>query len=337
MHHAPFKYIVKKFTKPSNSKKSSMNKTFKQIRFIALLASIVMLLSAVSFACNHWLFHYPGNNYYPESSFRIGITLLLFYIVSYIQTGSSSKCSQIIAHVLAYYGLLALLALLTNAAQYTPFEVIDQSISAAEPLHLLPLVAWTKAHVFFRHILAFIYNSLTYEMVILPIFLALCLKRTYLYEYIILMLLTALIGFGFYYFYPSSGPATIYKPDYFVPCQLATGLKFFQIHHYIQPSTLEGGLIALPSYHVIWAWLCTHSVRYIKPLYYILLPYNALIVLACILLGWHYFLDVLGSILVLSFAHGLCSMYGATAKRSEARRENHSDIQQVGVADNTFS
>ncbi len=313
-----------------------MNSASKQIRFLTLLSGIVVLVSFLSLACNHWLFHYPGNNYYPESSFRVGITLLLLYMAAYIQTGRASRLSQITAHLLAYYGLLALLALLTNAAQFTPFEPIDHHIAAFEPVRLLPLVAWTKHHFFLRNMLAHIYNSLTYEMLVLPLFLALCLKRNYLYEYFILMLLTALIGFGFYYFYPSSGPGSIYKPDYFVPCQLATGLKFFQIHHHIQPSTAEGGMIALPSYHVIWAWLSVYSIRFIRPLYYMLLPYNALIVLACISLGWHYLIDVFGSALVLILAHALCIVYGAAAKRRKSSCENHSDIQQIAVSNNTL-
>lgn len=307
----------------------------KQIRLIYLLIFVGIALAASSISMNYWRFHFSGNNYYPDDSFKISILLVLLYLAAYVQWSNISKITQVLKLTVAYYGILAILALFTNAAQYTPFTPIDHTIITHwEFLDTLPFVAWTKHHSALRHILAFLYNSLSYEMIIVPILLTVTLKRNYLYEYYILLLATAIIGFSFYYFYPSSGPASIFDPSYFVPAQLATGIKFAEIHNKIPPSTLEGGLIAFPSFHVIWSWLCVYGARPFRRLYRVLLPYNLLIVASCVLLGWHYFIDIFGSIMVLILAHGFCIMHRTTAKRCEPSSKDHTRVQQISIFNN---
>lgn len=317
-----------------------MNDTRRQIICITYLTLSILCCSFIAIGFNHWRYHFTGNNYFPPDSLKMGITLLLLYLGSCIHFGVKSKSSIILIHILAYYGLLAMLALITNAAQYTPFQLIDSQIANAEfrilHIHLTDIVAWTHQHIFLGKILAQIYNSLSLEMVIVPLFLIATLQHSYFYEYMILMLLTALLGFGFYYFFPSNGPASLFESHYFTASQIATGIKFADVHHHIQPSTLEGGLIALPSYHTIWAWLSTYAMRNIRPLYRVLLGYNGTIIAACILLGWHYFTDLLGSLVVLLLAHGFCVMHRTTAKRRESSTKHHTRINQISISNNTI-
>lgn len=309
----------------------------KQIRLIAILASLSFLLSVIVIVVNQNLFHFPGNNYYPDGSLRVGITLILMYIAAYVQFGAQSNYCKIMMYILAFYGVLALIVLNTYAVQYTPFKPIDHLILKYEPIKLLPLVTWSHQHLFFGRLLAHIYNSLNTEIVVIPLILILLRKQDYFFEYLILMLSSAILGYGFYYFYPSTAPASIIHSDYFTASQIATGLKFYEIHHHIQPSTSEGGLVALPSFHVIWAWLTLYAIRSIRPLYFILLPYNALIAVSCVSLGWHYFGDIFGSMLVLILVHGLCVMHGTATKRCKSCGENHTNIQQVSVCNDTIA
>lgn len=317
-----------------------MTDSTRQIRCILYLTSLICCCSFIAISLNHWQYHFTGNNYFPDDSLQMGITLILLYSASWSYYGAHSKTSLILIHILAYYGLLAVIALLTNAAQYTPFPLIDQRIADMEysilSFHLTDIVTWTQQHIGLRKIFAQIYNSLSLEMVIVPLILIATLQFAYLYEYIILMLLTAFIGFGFYYFFPSNGPASLFESHYFTASQIATGIKFADVHHHIMPCTLEGGLIALPSYHTIWAWLCAYSMRKIKPLFILLLIYNGLIITTCILLGWHYFTDLFGSFLVLLVAHSFCIVHRTTAKGSKARSEHHPSINQISIGDNVI-
>jgi membrane-associated phospholipid phosphatase len=90
---------------------------------------------------------------------------------------------------------------------------------------------------------------------------------------------------------------------YFDQNQVSTGLKFNQIHHYISPTTREGGLISFPSFHVIIAWFSACLTRCWPKIFIVLLVYNSCLALSCFLLGWHYFIDIIGSAVIIGLAH----------------------------------
>ncbi len=90
---------------------------------------------------------------------------------------------------------------------------------------------------------------------------------------------------------------------FFTEAQRATGIKFTQIHAHTKPDTFKGGMIAFPSFHVIWAWLCAFLIRDWPIAFGLLFILNTVVMLSCVLLGWHYILDIFGSILVIILAH----------------------------------
>lgn len=311
-------------------RKSLTNNHHTQLSLIAASVMMVVLLSSAAIYINAQRFHYPGNNYFPDKSLLVAITLGLLYAAARLQFNAQHRASQILLLMLAYYGVLSAIVLMTNAAQYTPFNPIDYHLYKFQGefcnnffTHIL---AWAHHHSTLWTLFSHIYNSLSYEIVVVPIVLICLLDYAYLYEYFFLLLVTALLGFTFYYFFPSIGPAYILPKHYFITSQLATGVKFEEIHQYLQPSTLEGGLIALPSFHVIWAWLSTYTLRKYRKTFYCACLYNAAIIFSCIFLGWHYFLDLLGSLVVLLLAHGLCIVHRATPKWCETRAEDHTCI-----------
>lgn len=201
---------------------------------------------------------------------------------------------------------MCIIALVTNAVQYTPFPPIDEYILKFEVrlgIKMPAILAWLYHHPTFKTLLNFIYDSLPYQMTYIPLALILLGKKTYIREYYFLLLISALMGFSFYYFFPTTAPASIINSDYFSEAQHATELKFIQIHQHIAPTTLDGGLIALPSFHAIWAWLCLYAVRGWPIIFFTLLPVNCLLILSCVLLGWHYFLDIVSAWILIFFAH----------------------------------
>jgi membrane-associated phospholipid phosphatase len=138
-------------------------------------------------------------------------------------------------------------------------------------------------------------------------------------EYYFLLLVTTLIGFIIYYFFPTTAPASVMKGAYFSSEQLATGLKFHEIHSGIPPSTNLGGLIAFPSYHCIWALCCLYLLKDHPIPFFILLVLNSIILISCFMIGWHYLADVIGGVLVTYIAYTLLQY---VKKSNKATKDN---------------
>lgn len=304
-----------------------MIRPVKQIHLIAILALLSIVLSGICIGLNNQIFHFIGNNYCPFEIYSTSILLILLYLGAYSHGGLNSRLTKTFSLLLVYFVVLVVVIFDTNAVQYTPFLPIDHYIVKFEPIDIVPIIAWTRQHTGIKNILADIYNSLSIELILIPCLLIVSLRREHLYEYLILILCTALIGFGFYYFFPTTAPASILQSEHFASYQRATGIKFHEIHNHLPPSTIEGGMVSFPSFHVIWAWLSLYALRSFGVLFWILLPYNMLIIVSCVMLGWHYILDIFGSMLVLICAHGFCIMHRTTAKRCKTRSENHTCIQ----------
>lgn len=201
---------------------------------------------------------------------------------------------------------MALIAFATNAVQFTPFSPIDETIMKFESsihIDLLGIMTWTAQHPHFKKTLVLIYNTLPYQMSILPLLLLGMGHFTRLKAYYFLLLFSLLLGFLFYYFFPTTAPASQISSDLFATEQIATGAKFSQIHQHISPTTIDGGLIAFPSFHCIWALLCVYLLIPWPVACLILFCLNLLLILSCVLLGWHYPSDILGSLIVLLLSY----------------------------------
>ena len=293
----------------------------KSIHFLIFgFGLIICILSLTAIIINAEYYHYPGNNYFPPDTLTVALTLPLLYWGIKLQFGHQCPPTLMVKEAIYFFLIMSVIALATNAAQYTPFPPIDiQLLKIDHWLHInmKEILLYTHHHPSFENLLRFAYNALPIEMCYLPL-LAIILQRfTYCREYYFLMLFCTLIGFSIYYFFPTKAPASLIESIYFTEEQRATGFKFMQIHQHIQPSTLAGGMIALPSFHVIWAWLCLYLVRFLPIVFIILLPLNLLIIISCVLLGWHYLIDVIFAVIVLSMAHGA---YFIALKKSSASK-----------------
>lgn len=278
-------------------------KRFSSIeQWTASLILVLLICSAMGLLINHYFYQFPGNNYFPKDVLSAFIILIISFFCISIYFKRHHYLSELIQGFLQFFIVISMIALITNASQLTPFEPIDAWIIKAEQklyIDLPKYVEWTFFHPFIYRGLNYLYESLAYEMILLPCLLLFLGYFHRFSEYCLLMLLTALIGFLFYYFFPTIAPASIFNLPYFSPSQFATGIKFHEIHHHLKPSTIEGGMIAMPSFHVIWAFLCLYLVRPLPYLFWVLLPFNLGVALACVLLGWHYVLDIIGSIIVI--------------------------------------
>lgn len=279
--------------------------TFRN-RCYLVSALIVSLISLAAFAVNHYFFQFPGNDYFPAWAWIPGIYLFCAWLLIGMALDFDHYFVQVVQNIALLYCTFALIAILTTAIQYTPFYPIDGLLIVWEQklgINMAGIVQWTAQHPGFKFLLISSYDSIALQMSILPFALCFFGFTDKLREYYCLMLISAIIGFLFYYFFPTTAPASQIISPHFSAEQLDTGLKFRQIHSHIQPTTLEGGMIALPSFHVIWAWLCVYLARVWRPLLFLFVPLNILLALSCVLLGWHYPVDLFGSFIVIVLTH----------------------------------
>lgn len=275
-------------------------------RSINILAAIMLTLSSIVFLINHYYFKYRGNNFFPEGIPFLAMVLLLFNFGLILYFKKGSKFRQVGIELIYLFGVMSLIAIATNAVQLTPFSPIDYSIVDLENYLHIPMesvVVWTNHHPKFKYLLGVTYDSLTYQMSVIPLFVIFTCHFHLIREYYFHLLCTTLIGFSFYYFFPTTAPASVLDSSLFSQEQIATGLKFQQIHHYITPTTNDGGLIAFPSFHAIWAILCVNLVRDWKILCIALSVVNLFLIASCVLLGWHYLTDIIGSVIVLLISY----------------------------------
>ena len=272
---------------------------------IQMIAAGFFCFSIMAIMVNDLVYEFPGNNYFFYTPIiSLALLFLSFTALSY-KLGLTIVSKEAAIEYCIYIIFVMILTFSSNAIQYTPFKPIDHHIIALEQwLHLNgpAYMSWIYQQGALQQNFEYLYQIIGLELLALPIAAILLKKYSYLYEYYFLMLVTAFLGYVFYYFFPTTGPASMFHLPYFSEEQLATGLKFREIHQYKQPSTMAGGMIAMPSYHVIWSCLIAYCVRFQPIVCTIVVVMNTLIIASCVLLGWHYLLDIVGSFLTIILA-----------------------------------
>lgn len=269
---------------------------------------IVCVISVCALLVNLAVYKFPGNNYLPFDTTAIGLFIIFIYAGFSLLFPSNHSFIKMTRTLGFFYLSMLAIGLLTNAVQFTPFPPIDHYIVVFEHrlgINMASIVKWTSQHPLLRNLAVAIYDSLPTQMSFLPIMMIVFMRLNTVLEYCSLMLISAIIGFTLYYFFPTTAPASVISSPFFTTAQHATGIKFAEIHHYITPSTLQGGMIALPSFHVIWAWFCLYLVRGVPLFFWLLLPVNTVLVISCVFLGWHYPIDVAASIIIIYVSHKL--------------------------------
>lgn len=278
-------------------KKKLLQKSLKShVAIIGLLT-----LSTLIFISNHLFFHYHGNQYIPSVAFGFSLYMLVFYICTYA-LDILKPCRVYFKDCLSLGSCVLIISLATNAIQFTPFSTIDEHLGRFELLPLTFIISWTKAHAYLFLLLTHFYNSLNIILVMVPLLLIMFQKKTALNSFYRFIMTSTFLGFIIYFFFPSCGPASFFPKNIFEYYQIDNSLKFYQIHHGEFPSTELGGLIAFPSFHVIWAYACVYPLRNYKWIKSVMYLWFSLISLSCIMLGWHYSLDILGSYFIITLS-----------------------------------
>lgn len=201
------------------------------------------------------------------------------------------------------FSVTSLIAVYTSAIQLTPYSPIDNHLVLVDKLlgiNTPQILKFTYQHPYLERVFHFSYSLISIELAFTLLLMAFCNQKKNQEAFIFLLLSSALIGFSFYYFFPTTAPASILQSPFFLEHQYLTNLKFQLLHHYLPTHQLvEGGLIAMPSFHCIWALLCQYILtRQNKKLGLFIFPVNFCLILSCLFLGWHYLSDIIVSLII---------------------------------------
>ena len=250
-------------------------------------------------------FHYPTILLFATHITSISwvqavvITILGFMFLFYgmfIQNASPRASTFIWGAGLFFWCALTNIVLV-NGIQSTPFPPIDSwllKVDQSMGVNTPTLMSWTYHHPDLHHILTTTYNSLIVELLGIPTILTLFSARKSLTIFYIALFSTLYVGCAIYYFFPTMAPSGVLHSPYFSTAQHDTSLRFYDVHHFIHTTITDGGLIAFPSFHVIWAILLTNACRAKKIFFYPVALFNLLLITSTVLLGWHYLTDVIG-------------------------------------------
>lgn len=274
----------------------------KNDRLVCGLILFNLLFGLGCWLANTLTTQFPGNMYIPLSwvmlaPIFIGLALLAMRV---------RDISPRMAFLTKTYNLYFIIGLtemvLMTGIQYTPFPTIDHQlvkIDALMGVHVPTLLNWVYSYPWLAKTLWFAYDSWVYQLMLIPILLGFFVEKRAIQILFPAVLIALSFGTIIYYFFPTGGPTLVFQSPHFIENQLATSLKFLQLHNYQEPTTYLGGMIAFPSYHAIAALLCVYATRSLKWLFYPLICLNTLLLAATVLLGWHYFIDVIASVTIV--------------------------------------
>jgi len=231
-------------------------------------------------------------------AFIFGLVFLIYgmYVRSY-----SPRASTFIWGLGLFFWCLLSNMVLVNSIQATPFPPIDATLVKIDEwmgLNTPALMTWTHNHPRIHHIFHICYQAIVFELVGIPLLLTVFCRRKALGVFYIAIMITLVIGSLIYYFFPTMAPSGVFHSPYFSAAQDDTSMRFHEVHEYLKVTSTNGGLIAFPSFHVIWAILLTNCCRGKKIIFYPMACFNLIVISATVFLGWHYLTDVIAGFIL---------------------------------------
>ncbi len=273
----------------------------REDRWLAGWLLAALLTTAVLLAINAACFGYTGIVYFPREGWWLAFVALDFAIFGHL-VRTRSPYASFVSTNLAFYALTAaVMGVLTTGIQLSPFARIDHALArwdARLGWDTVAVLHWVAERPRLRTFLNLCYNSTELQLVLAPFIAAYAHDKRRLRVYLYGVVYSSFAGSLIYYFFPSSGPAGVFQSLDFLPVQRLTHLKFEQVHSFQPVTTILGGLIAFPSFHVAWSVLATYAAQPRKSIFWAFLILNVMVIASTVLLGWHYLVDLPAGILL---------------------------------------
>lgn len=264
----------------------------------------IFLISALGFLyifLNYFFFHFTGVFYIPQIWVLIAPIVLAILIFALCTEHLAPRIGFFTKTYTIYFFIFLAMSIFSTGIQYTPFPLIDKYLVILDQwmgFYTLPVLNWTYSHPWLQQFFLYCYASLGIQLIFMPLLAALLMDKEAIRIYFFALIIALLIGMNFYYFFPTAGPTLIFHSPHFLNIQHDTYLKFFQVHHRLLLTTTQGGMVAFPSFHVVWAFFLAMLFRKHKWIFIPALFLNIGVILATVFLGWHYLTDLIGGILL---------------------------------------
>ncbi|MEZ6122241.1 MAG: phosphatase PAP2 family protein [Planctomycetaceae bacterium] len=180
------------------------------------------------------------------------------------------------------------------------FVRMDQAMG----IDVAKIVTWSRSHPVLYRFFDMTYYSVLPSTLLALIVLGFDRDVTRLRDFVLHFMLGGFITTIIFFFLPAEAPEGHFN---FQPTQAQQN---FLNHFYalrsgefrvISMNNLEG-LITFPSFHTTWAVLVAYAFRHSRWLFPPMLFLNGAVVLATVILGWHYAADVIGGVLTAGVA-----------------------------------
>jgi len=267
---------------------------------LTLLLSILPLIVGYYFA-NADGAQFTGVQFISFKSFELLPLMLLLFGLSLFARDITPRIGLVTWAYTMYFFIVITCNSMIYFVQLTPFPTIDFTLVHIDHFfgfNQLAWLNWTHAHPFIANFVNECYGLMYIQLAVVPLILALLMQKRALRVLFMSILMSFIVGSAIYYFMPTTAPASMFHDPNFALQQHDTFIKFYEIHHYLPITTMAGGLVAFPSFHVVWATLLAYSFRHKKFWFYPMALFNVIIILSTIMLGWHYLIDVIGGIVL---------------------------------------
>ncbi len=278
----------------------STTRKYDFIFYALCLAAITF--SGLLLAINAFTSRYPVIDYptaiLRSNSFLISIPLYIsgFYLY---------KIFPRLSLLLKTYGMCFIIAIVMliveTGAFTTPFHLQDNVIYLLDKMvgfNLLTFINHTYQYPWLITIANAAYYLLFPAIMIVPIILALLKDERQVYTYVYAYIISCLIGFAIYYFFPSSDPANVFHSKYLPAGAEHVVLQFRLDHHYNAAGYFRAGYVGLPSFHTIWSVLIACVTYHRKYLFYPIAFFSSAVIASTLILGWHFLMDDIAGIIV---------------------------------------
>ena len=262
-------------------------------KIILLTSALLVFLSCLLLLINSLTTQYPVVHF-PWLAIKdpslFPCTLIFIYG---LYLSKQSAHLSLIFKSLGLHCLISLVMLIAASGVYTtPFPLHDDwlnNLNSIFHFDTLRFMNLFNSKWWLQITFELIYNFLLLALLVLPIVFAVLGYATRVYTFTLACLIACLMGYGLYYFFPSSAPASILHSIYFPRTSLHLSQSFYLVHHY-QTASVFVGFISIPSFHTIWATIMVCMVWKHKS-FYLLFAFSILVVISTLTTGWHFLID----------------------------------------------
>lgn len=249
-----------------------------------------------------WISCSPLKIYYDREALLVSFICLSIIFLFYVFCKIFRQAPRIVLFlesllfILIFILLLLVFCFLMATLNYPFIDSTLVFIDSIFEINSSTIVLWFRTHESLTYIFSHIYKTYFYQIPFIILYFsirgdALVLQR-FVMQFMIALILTIIIS-GFL---PALGPYVWYNypPS---PTLAAALTQLLEIRNGILDFSQKNGIVSLPSFHTVAAFLYMYTFRNENKVIFILIVVlNILMIFSCIPIGEHYFADILGAI-----------------------------------------